>query len=322
MIEPTDGRRVSQDTEPYDAWPLCPGCMIRIEPPKTLAEHLGREPECAATAQDLADLPDLTEPWEATPPGITWPTPELDQWLRDAYDQLSANVRTLLDRLGVGLSADLTGSNFDLNVAVAAAIDHLTLPRRRVMTRAEPMPGEWWCWTEGEPSTFRCRERGHDVRETPPAGRRDTLVEEYQRVVNELYETQRLVDQKQEDLGRYSDLLTAARAKAERDGQDRIQLKNENTELLAKLDRQLVNAQLAQRTIYRVRGWHSPSFYPDETGLCGGCGENYPCHTRRILEGEEPTDTQPGTCLCGSDLGSPWDTTPHRKGTRGCRYAS
>lgn len=22
----------------------------------------------------------------------------------------------------------------------------------------------WWCWTEDEPSTFRCRERGHDIR--------------------------------------------------------------------------------------------------------------------------------------------------------------
>jgi hypothetical protein len=22
----------------------------------------------------------------------------------------------------------------------------------------------WWCWTEDEPSTFRCRELGHDVR--------------------------------------------------------------------------------------------------------------------------------------------------------------
>lgn len=26
-------------------------------------------------------------------------------------------------------------------------------------------PGaDWWCWTDDEPSTFRCRERGHDVR--------------------------------------------------------------------------------------------------------------------------------------------------------------
>jgi hypothetical protein len=23
---------------------------------------------------------------------------------------------------------------------------------------------DWWCWTENEPSTFRCRERHHDVR--------------------------------------------------------------------------------------------------------------------------------------------------------------
>lgn len=38
------------------------------------------------------------------------------------------------------------------------------------MSRTEPMPGEWWCWTEGEPSTFRCRERHHDVREAAPAG--------------------------------------------------------------------------------------------------------------------------------------------------------
>jgi len=26
----------------------------------------------------------------------------------------------------------------------------------------------WWCWTENEPSTFRCRERLHDVREFSP----------------------------------------------------------------------------------------------------------------------------------------------------------
>jgi hypothetical protein len=30
---------------------------------------------------------------------------------------------------------------------------------------AAPTSGEWWCWTENEPSTFRCRERGHDVRQ-------------------------------------------------------------------------------------------------------------------------------------------------------------
>lgn len=24
--------------------------------------------------------------------------------------------------------------------------------------------GDWWCWTENTPSTFRCRELGHDVR--------------------------------------------------------------------------------------------------------------------------------------------------------------
>lgn len=30
---------------------------------------------------------------------------------------------------------------------------------------------DWWCWTDSEPSTFRCRERGHDVRPSrPPAG--------------------------------------------------------------------------------------------------------------------------------------------------------
>jgi hypothetical protein len=28
----------------------------------------------------------------------------------------------------------------------------------------------FWCWTDGEPSTFRCRERGHDVREKSPGG--------------------------------------------------------------------------------------------------------------------------------------------------------
>jgi hypothetical protein len=172
----------------------------------------------------------------------------------------------------------------------------------------------FWCWTEGEPSTFHCRERLHDVRESSPGG------------------------------------LTARQpgfAVTLTDGY--IKLQNENALLLAKLDRQRVNAQLALRIIDRVRGWHSPSFYPDETGLCGGCGEQFPCHTRRILEGETNGQHQPGvpsgyhcpdhpgplddaddhvcrlrpeTCLCVADLGSPWDTTPHRKGTRGCRYAS
>ena len=27
---------------------------------------------------------------------------------------------------------------------------------------------DWWCWTENEPSTFRCRERHHDVRPARP----------------------------------------------------------------------------------------------------------------------------------------------------------
>jgi hypothetical protein len=27
-------------------------------------------------------------------------------------------------------------------------------------------------------------------------------------------------------------------------------------------------------------------------------------------------------CLCGADLGPPWDSIPHRRGTRGCRSAS
>jgi len=26
-------------------------------------------------------------------------------------------------------------------------------------------------------------------------------------------------------------------------------------------------------------------------------------------------------CLCGADLGPPWDTEPHRRGSRGCRNA-
>jgi hypothetical protein len=26
-------------------------------------------------------------------------------------------------------------------------------------------------------------------------------------------------------------------------------------------------------------------------------------------------------CLCGADLGPPWDSVSHRKGTRGCREA-
>ncbi len=38
------------------------------------------------------------------------------------------------------------------------------------LARALPPPDEnsptadWWCWTEGNPSTFRCRELHHDVR--------------------------------------------------------------------------------------------------------------------------------------------------------------
>lgn len=33
------------------------------------------------------------------------------------------------------------------------------------MTDPENSPtADWWCWTEDEPSTFRCRELGHDVR--------------------------------------------------------------------------------------------------------------------------------------------------------------
>ena len=33
------------------------------------------------------------------------------------------------------------------------------------MTAPENSPtADWWCWTEDEPSTFRCRELGHDVR--------------------------------------------------------------------------------------------------------------------------------------------------------------
>jgi hypothetical protein len=35
----------------------------------------------------------------------------------------------------------------------------------------------------------------------------------------------------------------------------------------------------------RVSFWHSPSTHPDETGLCGGCGGHWPCHTRQILDG-------------------------------------
>lgn len=27
-------------------------------------------------------------------------------------------------------------------------------------------------------------------------------------------------------------------------------------------------------------------------------------------------------CLCGADLGHPWDSIPHRRGTPGCRGAS
>lgn len=25
-------------------------------------------------------------------------------------------------------------------------------------------------------------------------------------------------------------------------------------------------------------------------------------------------------CLCGADLGAPWDSVAHRRGTRGCRH--
>lgn len=37
------------------------------------------------------------------------------------------------------------------------------------MTSADQNPNApWWCWTENEPSTFRCRERHHDVRPFTP----------------------------------------------------------------------------------------------------------------------------------------------------------
>jgi hypothetical protein len=96
----------------------------------------------------------------------------------------------------------------------------------------------------------------------------------------------------------------------------------------------------------RISFEHSPSTHPDETGLCGGCGDRYPCRTRRILDGQPVSSDQrevtpgytcpdhpgpldeaeghvcrlrPVQCLCGADLGPPWDSMPHRRGTPGCR---
>lgn len=37
------------------------------------------------------------------------------------------------------------------------------------------------------------------------------------------------------------------------------------------------------------------------------------------IEPKPPWEREP--CLCGADLGPPWDTTPHGMGTPGCRYA-
>lgn len=64
-----------------------------------------------------------------------------------------------------------------------------------------------------------------------------------------------------------------------------VALQNENALLLAKLDRQRVDADLARRDLKRVSDWHRPSTHEDEAGLCGGCGGHWPCHTRRILDG-------------------------------------
>jgi hypothetical protein len=37
----------------------------------------------------------------------------------------------------------------------------------------------------------------------------------------------------------------------------------------------------------RLSDWHSLSTHEEETGLCGGCGERYPCRTRQILNGKD-----------------------------------
>jgi hypothetical protein len=77
---------------------------------------------------------------------------------------------------------------------------------------------QFWCWTEASPATFRCRERGHDVRESSPGGL-----------------TARNPG--------FAVTLTDAW----------VALKNENTELLAKLDRQRVNARLAEASEEKLR---------------------------------------------------------------------
>lgn len=41
------------------------------------------------------------------------------------------------------------------------------------------------------------------------------------------------------------------------------------------------------KVLDRVGDWHSPSTHDEEIGLCAGCGERYPCHTRQILDGRE-----------------------------------
>lgn len=40
-----------------------------------------------------------------------------------------------------------------------------------------------------------------------------------------------------------------------------------------------------------------------------------------LVERDYEVSPRGNRCLCGADLGHPWDKIPHAKGTPGCRYA-
>lgn len=129
---------------------------------------------------------------------------------------------------------------------------------------------------------------------------------------------------------------------------ERDSLRELNATLVAEVNRLGTDLASSRRVLGYVAAEHSPSNHSDEEGLCGGCGDRYPCRTRRILDGQPVTPDQrevtagytcpdhpgplddaeghvcrlrPVQCLCGADLGPPWDTMPHRRGTPGCREA-
>lgn len=161
------------------------------------------------------------------------------------------------------------------------------------------MSEPFWCWTDGSPSTFRCRERGRDVRENSPGGlipraawndsqqdlahvesqlrdaererlqalaerdeereKRDELIERYQRVCNDLFDAEK----------------------------ERDQLRVLYSSLVSEVNRLGADVASARGKLDRLSEWHSLSTHEEEIGLCAGCGERYPCHARLILDSKE-----------------------------------